>query len=217
MSPSTRSGLRSGGRFPLSPNHLRVATSPGPSPNIVGFPLTFELIPNVMHRKCVRAVLPNDVWRLLRKITIEAGGGQCEECGTFRDLECHEVWHYLPPADTRRVSNRPVMKLAGLRSLCQLCHLGKHIGFALRCPQQYQQVKIHLMNLYRLPDSIYSQLEQLAYRDVDELNRQGIRALDLTYLNQDRYIWVRHRFGRSFTDDETSSCRQLTGVADLGA
>ena len=180
-----------------------------------GRTLVFELIPQVMHHKCVRAVLPNDVWRLLRKITIEAGGKRCGECGSAQELECHEVWRYLPPG-AGTVGGRHVMKLVGLRALCHLCHLGKHIGYALRDPALYRQVKEHLMDLYRLPEPVFNQLEQLAFAEVAELNKAGLRALDLTYLNMDRYIWIRHRFGRSFTKDETAGCRQLGGVSDLG-
>ncbi|MCD2516787.1 hypothetical protein LQ564_10750 [Massilia sp. G4R7] len=180
-----------------------------------GRALVFELIPQVMHRKCVRAVLPNDVWRLLRKMTIEGDGKRCRECGSTLQLECHEVWRYLPPGpgDT---GGRHVMKLVRLRALCHLCHLGKHIGYALRNPALYRQVKEHLMGLYLLPESVFSQLEQLAFAEVAELNKAGARALDLTYLNMDRYMWIRHRFGRSFTTDESVSCRQLSGVSDLG-
>lgn len=178
-------------------------------------PLIFELIPQVMHHKCGRAVLPNDVWRLLRKMTIEAGGKRCGECQSGEQLECHEVWQYLPPGPNDP-SARHVMKLVGLRALCHLCHLGKHIGYTLRNCALYRQVKEHLMDLYLLPESVFSQLEQLAFAEVAELNKAGLRALDLTYLNMDRYIWIRHRFGRPFTTDETPACRQLSSVSDLG-
>ncbi len=180
-----------------------------------GRTLVFELIPQVMHHKCVRAVLRNDVWRLLRKITIEADGKRCGECGSVQELECHEVWRYLPPG-AGDPCGRHVMKLVGVRALCHLCHLGKHIGYALRTPALYRQVKEHLMHLYVLPEPVFSQLEQLAFTEVAELNKAGLRALDLTYLNNDRYIWIRHRFGRLFTMDETATCRQLGSVSDLG-
>lgn len=186
-----------------------------PAPAVAGRALVFELIPQVMHHKCVRAVLPNDIWRLLRKMTIDASGEQCEECGTRERLECHEVWQYLPPLDADGQPERHIMRLVGLRALCHLCHLGKHIGYAQRSPRQYWQVKQHLMNLYRLPEPIFSQLEELAFDQVGELNKAGVRALDLTHLNMDTYVWIRHRFGRAFTDDETSSCRHLSGTADL--
>jgi hypothetical protein len=108
------------------------------------------------------------------------------------------------------------MKLMNLRTLCHLCHLGKHIGFAQKDAQLYRQVKSHLIALYHLPEPIFCQLEQLAFEQVWELNKAGIRALDLTYLNGDRYVWVRHRFGRQFSTDELANCRQLSAVADIG-
>jgi hypothetical protein len=148
-----------------------------------GRSLVFELIPQVMHRKCVRAVLPNDVWRLLRKLTIDVHGKRCAECGNSQALECHEVWNYfvLPPITGK--GNRPVMKLVDLKSLCHLCHLGKHIGYAHSDSKAYERVKQHLMELYRLPESIFSQLEQLAFEEVHELNKAGVRELDLKFLN----------------------------------
>lgn len=177
--------------------------------------LVFELIPQVMHRKCVRAVLPNDVWRLLRKMTIDADGKRCGECGSALQMECHEVWRYLPPgADDP--GGRHVMKLVGLRTLCHLCHLGKHIDYTLRNPALYRRVKKHLMCLYQLPESVFSQLEELAFAEVAELNKAGVRALDLTYLNMDRYIWIRHRFGRPFTTDETAACMPQDDYVELG-
>lgn len=103
------------------------------------------------------------------------------------------------------------MKLVGLRALCHLCHLGKDIGYPLRDPALYCRVKEHLMDLYRLPEPVFNQLEQLAFAEVAELNKAGLRALDLTY-----FIWIRHRFGRSFIKDETAGCRRLGGVSDLG-
>lgn len=180
-----------------------------------GRPLVFELIPQIMHFKCVRAVLPNDVWRLLRKMTIDHDGKRCDECGSSHQLECHEVWEYLTLPDLGS-GRRHVMKLCGLRTLCHLCHLGKHIGFAQKNAQLYQMVKTHLMDLYRLPEATFTQLEQIAFEHVWELNKVGARALDLTYLNDERFIWIQHRFGRLFSDDEAASCRRLGAMADIG-
>jgi len=50
---------------------------------------------------------------------------------------------------------------------------------------------------------------------VADLNKAGLCAFDLTYLNSDSYIWVRHRFGPLFTKDEAASCPPLSGVSDL--
>jgi hypothetical protein len=187
--PKARLGLTS---RPL--NHLHGQSScDRTAASAAARPLIFEMIPQVMHHKRVRAVLPNDVWRLLRKMTIEAAGKRCGECRSGEQLECHEVWQYLPPA-ANDLGTRHVMKLVGLCALCHLCHLGKHIGYALRNPALYRQVKEHLMNLYLLPESVFSQLEQLAFAEVAELNKAGLRALDLTYLNMDRYICLRGAF-----------------------
>jgi hypothetical protein len=126
------------GQMSQSAARLKVDRAAGPA---AGRALVFELIPQVMHRKCVRAVLQNDVWRLLRKMTIDADGERCGECGSAQQMKCHEVWRYLPPR-AGDPGGLHVMKLVGLRALCQLCHLGKHIGYALRNPALYRQVKI---------------------------------------------------------------------------
>jgi hypothetical protein len=123
---------------------------PRPSPASTGRFLVFELIPQVMHHKCARAVLPNDVWRLLRKLTIDAQGKRCEECGSTQELECHEVWKYFSLSQVTGSTVRQIMKLVGLRSLCHLCHLGKHIGYAQSDSKHYQQIKQHLMKLYEV-------------------------------------------------------------------
>jgi hypothetical protein len=201
--PLPRIGKRNRNRSCSEPTPLSSGSAPPPDQT-----LAFELIPQAMHHKCARAVLPSDVWRLLRKITIESHGSRCAQCGSDEQLECHEVSDYasLPgPGGTQR----HVMKLVGLRALCHLCHVGKHIGFAHTRPNTYEEVKSHLLTLYRLTEAAFAKLEQAALHQVAELNKVGPRALDLTYLNDERYVWVRHRFGREFTSDELSNCHYL--------
>lgn len=176
--------------------------------------LIFEPIPHAMRHKCVRAVLPVDVWRLLRKMTIEAYGMRCAQCGASNQLECHEVWDYQTASSADGVG-RHMMKLVGLQALCHLCHVGKHIGFARTNVLQYQRVKTHLKAVYGVSDEEFGKLEHQAVEQVAELNRAGPRSLDLTMLNEERFMWIQHRFGRQFTDDETSSCRNLESSSDM--
>lgn len=44
------------------------------------------------------------------------------------------------------------------------------------------------MGLYILPESVFSQLEHLAFMELAELNKVRLRTFDLTYLNSDSYI-----------------------------
>lgn len=178
--------------------------------------LVFEPIPHAMRHKCVRAVLPVDVWRLLRKITIDAYGKRCAQCGAESQLECHEVWEYTTIAGVDG-SISHVMKLIALQALCHLCHVGKHIGFARTDARQYGRVKAHLKSVYRVSDDEFALLERQAVERVAELNRAGLRSLDLTLLNEERFMWIQHRFGRRFTDDELLSCRDLEAVSDVEA
>ena len=176
--------------------------------------LSFEPIPHAMRHKCVRAVLPVDVWRLLRKMTIDVSGNRYAQCGTSKQLECHEIWDYpsIPGADGLV---RQVMKLVRLQALCHLCHVVKHIGFARSDARQYRQVKYHLRAVYGVSDEEFAVHEQQAVERVAELNRAGPRSLDLTFLNADRFMWIQHRFGRRFTEDETGSCRNLDNPTDV--
>jgi len=176
--------------------------------------LVFEPIPHAMRHKCVRAVLPVDIWRLLCKMTIDDSGKRCAQCGACDQLECHEVWDYssVPGADG---VFRHVMKLIGLQALCHLCHVGKHIGFARTDPHQYRRVKTHLQAVYGLTEREFNIREQQAVDRVAELNRAGPRSLDLTLLNEDRFVWIQHRYGRRFTEDESGSCRNLDSASDV--
>jgi hypothetical protein len=167
-----------------------------------------------MRHKCVRAVLPVDVWRLLRKMTIDASQQRCAQCGTGDQLECHEVWNY-PTITGPDGAVRQVMQLVGLQTLCHLCHVGKHIGFAHTNAGLYSQVKDHLQRLYGVSHEEFTVREQHAIESVAELNRAGPRALDLTFLNDDRFMCVQHRFGRRFTENETESCRDLDKATDV--
>jgi hypothetical protein len=176
--------------------------------------LVFEPIPHTMRHKCVRAVLSVDVWRLLRKMTIESSENRCAQCGADSQLECHEIWDYpsIPNADG---AVRQVMKLVALQALCHLCHVGKHIGFARTDLRQYREVKAHLQAIYGVSDQEFSKRERQAVERVAELNRAGPRSLDLTFLNEERFVWIQHRFGRRFTEDETGSCRNLDNPTNV--
>lgn len=92
--------------------------------------LTVELIPKTCHGSNIRTLIPNKFWDRLRKESYAKAGHQCAICGGkgkaqgFKhDLECHEIWEYDAETSTQH--------LAGLISLCPMCHLCKHIGRAM--------------------------------------------------------------------------------------
>jgi hypothetical protein len=182
--------------------------------------LTIELIPYSMNYKNARAVLTVDAWCLLRYLCMKSDGAQCSECGSMdkEDLECHEVWKYL--SLTRQGCENPVhiMKLVKMRMLCHLCHMGKHLGFARKSPDEYSKVRAHLLRVYGLSELELDEREHAAFEQVKELDKCGVRELDLTYLNDDRFQFVRYRSRRKlFSTNEVANCREPEASEDLAS
>lgn len=163
----------------------------------------FELIPHKMGGVNARLLLASEVWRALCAMVHETYGGMCCECLRVcpynRGLECHEVWKYAWMRHGGSGTNVGVMRLAGLRSLCRLCHQGKHFKFAEK-RGKLPQVKAHVMELYELSESEWDLciLEAVENKALQYRYKQ----LDLTYLNNERFGWVQKQFGRHFTDNE---------------
>lgn len=144
--------------------------SPGKEPKI-------ELIPYTMHSKNARAVLSHEAWTQVRKIAHERNGRMCCECGDWRGtLECHEAWGY----EWRPRGEDPVMKMTGLVSLCHLCHMGKHIGFAKR-NGELEQVTAHLTKLHGISETHLDSIVRRAVSRVERLSMHTFQ-LDLTYM-----------------------------------
>ena len=74
---------------------------------------------------------------------------------------------------------------------------------------------ILLKPAHLISDQEFSVRERQAVERVAELNRAGPRSLDLTLLNEARFVWIQHRFGRRFTEDESGSCRTLDSPTDV--
>lgn len=84
--------------------------------------LTIELVPSTVWYSSLYRLLPNNMWRKLRKEIGEKEGWKCWICGsTTSPLELHEFWKYD--------EKKRVQKLVGMHLLCRLCHMIKHIGF----------------------------------------------------------------------------------------
>lgn len=168
--------------------------------------LRIELIPLSMHYKNARAVVPKDVWGLLRSICLNLDGRRCSECGSTENLECHEEWDF-------RQSPTRVMKLTRLRALCHLCHRLKHIGLA-KGSDEYPDVKKHAMEHLGVSQEQLAQRVRLAYERARELDQDGMYELDLTYLNGPSFVWVHHRF-RKFAENEIENCRERVAADNL--
>lgn len=96
------------------------------------------------------------------------------------------------------------MKLTGLRALCHLCHRCKHIGLA-KGSDEYPEVEKRAKEFHGLSKEQLAQLEHTAYEGVRALNHDGLYELDLTYLNDEIFLWVHHRF-RKFGENEIENC-----------
>lgn len=169
--------------------------------------LSIELIPYPMSGKNARAVLSKEAWRAVRDIVHEEHGGECDECTSTANLECHEVWNYVWVK--RESKPVPVMQLAGLRSLCRRCHQGKHIKFVeSQQPEQLPEVRRHLMALYGLGDQQLNDQVVEAVARVRRFKTRKPRELDLTYLNHPRFAEVHAMMGRPFSANELDNCRE---------
>ncbi len=162
------------------------------------------ILENAMHGKNARAVLPPEAWAQVRRIVHGLHGYQCADCGGTRNLECHEVWEYCWIRQDAK--NVPVMRLSGLRTLCHLCHMGKHVGCARR-RGELAEVQVHLQRIYGITAG---ELDDVVRASNELVRRQKFRyELDLSYLNQDQFAVVHTMLGRKLTTNEIKNCRHI--------
>lgn len=161
-----------------------------------------DLVPYAMHGLNVRSRLTSKDWKRIASLTYaKSKRGDdlvCMQCGEngFKQgfshpVECHEVWQFDELTKTQR--------LAGLLSLCPLCHKAKHIGLADKLGNGID-ARDHLMkhNGWTLRQTENYIAE--AYRKVR--SKQGEYRLDLTYLNRPEFGFL----GQEFTSNEARSC-----------
>jgi hypothetical protein len=84
--------------------------------------LTVEMVPKSSHYNNMRKVLSKEGWDEIRKSTYRKYNYKCGICGDKGKMNCHEIWEYD--------EGRGVQTLKGYISLCTMCHMVKHIGFA---------------------------------------------------------------------------------------
>jgi hypothetical protein len=183
------------------------AAPPQWQPSVSRRTLSIELIPYPMGGKHARAVLSEEAWKVVRNIVHEEHGWQCNECPSTENLECHEEWKYDWVA--RKSKLVPVMQLIGLRSLCRLCHKGKHIKYVEKNqPELLPAVRRHLMARWGLKDEQLNDHVAEAVARVRLLKTRIPRDLDLTYLNHARFAQVHAMMGRTFSANELDNCRE---------
>lgn len=107
--------------------------------------LTVELVPKTCFFSNVRSTVSSSEWDLIRFISYKHANNKCEICGATglkqgykHRVECHEIWEY---DETNKVQI-----LAGLISLCPLCHQVKHIGRSFAIGRQIEVFE-HLMKV----------------------------------------------------------------------
>lgn len=84
--------------------------------------LEIELVPRTAWYSNLRKYLKPEDWDTVRRKCYKASGHRCDVCGAEGRLNCHEIWAY----DDRI----HVQTLTGVTTLCDSCHMIKHIGFA---------------------------------------------------------------------------------------
>src|SRR5437879_6407923 len=84
--------------------------------------LEIDLVPRTCWAKSLCKLARPSAWEKLRKKVYADAGNCCQICGAGGRLSCDEIWRYD--------DEKNVQLLVGLRSLCTLCHFGKHIARA---------------------------------------------------------------------------------------
>ncbi|AXK44078.1 hypothetical protein [Erythrobacter aureus] len=116
-------------------------------PNVV------DLIPSTSWFASLANLLTPAAWGVLRDECIAAAGG-CEDCGTEKNLECHEIWAYD--------EDKGVQTLESLRSVCGYCHEGYHLGLA-NVRNRYCTAFNRLCTINRIEDHERSDYDALIF------------------------------------------------------
>jgi len=169
------------------------------------YKLEIEMVPYTMHGANVRSRLDAEQWKKVCKVVHRAAnknstnGLRCQICkgsgqsqGFKHPVECHEIWSFNPETHIQR--------LAGMISLCPMCHKAKHYGLAKK--EGYEDaVRAHLMRVNRLTPGQLDQQLANATATVKERSAHEWQ-LDLSYLNKSEFSFLMI----DFTDDEKYKC-----------
>ncbi len=167
---------------------------------------SIELVPVQMHGFNVRSRLQPSQWQQVCKaVHAEANQGRsyylCQQCGESgllqgfsHPVECHEIWRFNRWTRTQ--------KLAGLLSLCPMCHKVKHIGLART--QGFGDRAFEHMRKHNHWTDIQAEIYMDEALAECTRKRGSPWKLDLTYLNQAKFSCLNIRF----TSDEANNCDQ---------
>lgn len=82
-----------------------------------------NLVPQKSFYSNLRAVLPSEEWDILRRAVYKKDRYQCVICeANETQLSAHELWNYD--------YTNSIQRLHDIISLCKMCHLNNHLGFA---------------------------------------------------------------------------------------
>lgn len=91
--------------------------------NLSKLRLWANLIPKNSFFDNLRYLFHNDEWDIIRKVVYKRDNFSCKICKRQNiKLEAHEEWVYNYENKTQKLEN--------IVSLCNLCHINKHLGFA---------------------------------------------------------------------------------------
>ena len=82
--------------------------------------LEIDAVPSTSWGISLRNKMPRSQWDKLRKQVHERNGSKCQICGSPEKLHCHELWEFNDKSG--------VQKLAGLGTICNMCHHVTHFG-----------------------------------------------------------------------------------------
>jgi hypothetical protein len=146
--------------------------------------LLVELVPTTCHYSNVRSTLTTQQWDKIRQLSYAAAGNVCEICGDTgknqgyrHNVECHEIWEYD--------DENHIQKLAGLISLCPVCHQVKHIGRAIAMGKEQdcfkQMAKVNKWTPEQIQEHI---VESFKLHKTRSKQKWG---LDLSLLSEEPY------------------------------
>ena len=146
--------------------------------------LLVELVPTTCHYSNVRSTLTTQQWDKIRQLSYAAAGNVCEICGDTgknqgyrHNVECHEIWEYD--------DENHIQKLAGLISLCPVCHQVKHIGRAIAMGKEQdcfkQMAKVNKWTTEQIQEHI---VESFKLHKTRSKQKWG---LDLSLLSEEPY------------------------------
>lgn len=98
-----------------------------------GAGLFVDLIPESCWFTSARAFIAASDWQRVRTMVIQRANSRCEACGIWKDtkqLSVHERWQYFEATHPMSGERRYLQSLTRLLSICRMCHLATHMGFA---------------------------------------------------------------------------------------